>query len=69
MYQYDNQMRCGATVATQNGGHVVGSASDATVRASIVLVNGYIVDGCVRLVNELRRNGAYMKIDEKITSV
>ena len=58
------QLHRGATGASLNGGHGVGSASDVTVRVSIFLINGCTADGCVKIVYEFRRIGAHMKIDE-----
>ena len=57
------QLQRGATGASRNGGHGVGSASDVTVRVSICLMNGCNAELCVKIVYEFRRIGAQIKID------
>ena len=55
-------MHCGAAVAVQNGGLVVGSATDVMARAYIFLYRGCAADGYVKHVDALRRIGAIMII-------
>ena len=62
-------MHCGAAVAVQNGGLVVGSATDVMARAYIFLNRGCTADGGVKHVNEFRRIGAIMMIAEECAGV
>ena len=63
-------MHCGAAVAVQNGGLVVGSATDVIARAYIFLINcGCTADGYVKRVDAFRRIGAIMMIAEECAAV
>ena len=56
-------MHCSAITADQNGGRVVGGATDAIVRVHIPLTNsGCTADGCAKGVNAFQRIGAIMRI-------
>ena len=61
---------CGATVAVQNGGLVVGSATDVMASAYIFLMNcGCTADGYVKRVDAFRRIGAIIIIAEECAGV
>ena len=63
-------MHCGATVAVQNGGLVVGSATDVMVRAYISVINcGCTADGYAKGVNAFQRIGAIMRIAAECADV
>ena len=48
-------MQCGAAIAVQNGGFVVGNATDVMALAYINLCLGCITDGYVKYVDAIRR--------------
>ena len=63
-------MHCGAAVAVQNGGLVVGSATDVMVRAYIFLTNcGCTADGHAKRVGAFQRTGAITRIVEECAGV
>ena len=61
-------MHCGAAIAVQNGGLVVGSATNVMARAYIFLYRGCAADGYVKHVNALRMSGAITIIVENSAS-
>ena len=54
------QMQCGAAIAVQNGGFVVGNATDVMALAYINLCRGCIAAGYVKHVDAIRRIVAIM---------
>ena len=62
-------MHCGAEVAVQNGGLVVGSATVVMARVNIFLNCGCTADEYVKRVDAFRRIRAIMMIAEECASV
>ena len=62
-------LHCSAAIAVQNGGLVVGSATDVMARAYIFLYRGCAADGDVKHVDALRRIGAIMIIVKGSASI
>ena len=61
---------CSAAIAVQNGGLVVGSATDVMARVYILTINGgCTADGYVKRVDALRRIGAIMMIAEECVGI